>query len=272
MTNTPNSGAADLPEALTADQWLDLAIRHANKDWNSAQPDGYANAVKALCADFAALTAQDPSQPGGFDAGDMASAAAQGYRDGWTAAQAVAEPGTAYAAALDTLFGAIMGAAYDFRDAHLSGSGNIKRHAHAELESTVRSALAASHGQASSQAGEYPALVCDYCGALTPDPWHSSGMLHGKMSKHIHSCDACAARGAAQAAPVVAATWQPIVSAPKDGKAILLRSKNGRIADGLWSAANSHAGFWAWAYVHQEPVEWMPKPGSPAARAQEQQP
>ncbi len=49
------------------------------------------------------------------------------------------------------------------------------------------------------QAGEYPALVCDYCGALTPDPWHSSGMLHGKMSKHIHSCDACAARGAAEA-------------------------------------------------------------------------
>ena len=59
------------------------------------------------------------------------------------------------------------------------------------------SALRASHGQASSQACEYPALVCDYCGALTPDPWHSSGMLHGKMSKHIHSCDACAARGVA---------------------------------------------------------------------------
>ena len=66
----------------------------------------------------------------------------------------------------------------------------------------------ASHEQASSQAGEYPALVCDYCGALTPDPWHSSGMLHGKMSKHIHSCDACAARGAAQAAPVDAAVQQ----------------------------------------------------------------
>ena len=59
--------------------------------------------------------------------------------------------------------------------------------------------LRASHGQAPSQAVEYPALVCDYCGALTPDPWHSSGMLHGKMSKHIHSCDACAARGAARA-------------------------------------------------------------------------
>jgi len=68
------------------------------------------------------------------------------------------------------------------------------------------SALRASHWQAPAQAaapaqaGEYPALVCDYCGALTPDPWHSSGMLHGKMSKHIHSCDAC--RGAAQAAQV----------------------------------------------------------------------
>lgn len=61
------------------------------------------------------------------------------------------------------------------------------------------SALRASRGQAAAQAGEYTALVCDYCGALTPDPWHSSGMLHGKMSKHIHSCDACAARGAAQA-------------------------------------------------------------------------
>ena len=68
-------------------------------------------------------------------------------------------------------------------------------------------AALASHGKAPAQAaapahaGEYPALVCDYCGALTPDPWHSSGMLHGKMSKHIHSCDACW-RGAAQPAPV----------------------------------------------------------------------
>ena len=61
-----------------------------------------------------------------------------------------------------------------------------------------RRAVLAKWGQP-AQAGEYPALVCDYCGALTPDPWHSSGMLHGKMSKHIHSCDACAARGAAEA-------------------------------------------------------------------------
>ena len=71
---------------------------------------------------------------------------------------------------------------------------------HSHIEASWLGWIArASRGQAPSQAGEYPALVCDYCGALTPDPWHSSGMLHGKMSKHIHSCDACAARGAAQA-------------------------------------------------------------------------
>jgi len=64
---------------------------------------------------------------------------------------------------------------------------------------------------APAHAGEYPALVCDYCGALTPDPWHSSGMLHGKMSKHIHSCDAC--RGAAQPAPKQEV--QEIVEIPK---------------------------------------------------------
>ena len=57
----------------------------------------------------------------------------------------------------------------------------------------VEPLYAAPQPAAPAQPGEYPPLVCDYCGALTPDPWHSSGMLHGKMSKHIHSCDVCAA-------------------------------------------------------------------------------
>ena len=39
--------------------------------------------------------------------------------------------------------GAIMGAAYDFRDAHISGSMNLKRSAHAALEAAVDNALAA---------------------------------------------------------------------------------------------------------------------------------
>jgi len=59
--------------------------------------------------------------------------------------QATAAPqGVAYADA----HGAIMGAAYDFRDAHISGSPNQKRSAHAALESAVTHALRASHGQA----------------------------------------------------------------------------------------------------------------------------
>jgi hypothetical protein len=37
--------------------------------------------------------------------------------------------------------GAIMGAAYDFRDAHISGSMNLKRSAHAALEAAVDAAL-----------------------------------------------------------------------------------------------------------------------------------
>jgi hypothetical protein len=43
--------------------------------------------------------------------------------------------------------GAIMGAAYDFRDSHLSGSTNLKRSAHAVLESAVDAALAEQPAQ-----------------------------------------------------------------------------------------------------------------------------
>ena len=60
---------------------------------------------------------------------------------------------------------------------------------------------------ARAPAGEYPPLVCDYCGALTPDPWHSSGMMNGKMSKHIHSCDVCAALEATQASLADPMQW-----------------------------------------------------------------
>lgn len=42
----------------------------------------------------------------------------------------------------EALIGAIMGAAYDFRDAHISGSANLKQSAHSELEFTVRAAMA----------------------------------------------------------------------------------------------------------------------------------
>lgn len=50
--------------------------------------------------------------------------------------------------------------------------------------------------------------------------------------------------------------WQPIETAPKDGTSILLRSPQGRIADGEWG----RYGAWTWPYVMVEPTEWRPLP------------
>ena len=61
----------------------------SNRDWITYI---YTDSMAEL-ASLKELTAQAPNQPGGFSAGDMASAAAGGYRDGWAAAQAdSAEP------------------------------------------------------------------------------------------------------------------------------------------------------------------------------------
>ena len=43
--------------------------------------------------------------------------------------------------------------------------------------------------------------LCDYCGALTDDPWHGSGEMHGKENRHIHACDNCRDRLPKYAAP-----------------------------------------------------------------------
>ena len=122
-------------------------------------------------------------------------------------AQPAAQQVAAYAALpdIDEDNGLIWQAIFDWKDCErgapaLAAADRLSRLLADQMRAFADATceLRASHGQAPAQAGEYPALVCDYCGALTPDPWHSSGMLHGKMSKHIHSCDACAARGAAQ--------------------------------------------------------------------------
>ena len=67
-------------------------------------------------------------------------------------ATAAKQTGAVYATLPDESYGSIMGAAYDFRDAHVSGSVNLKRSAHAALETAVRNAISASHGQAPAQA------------------------------------------------------------------------------------------------------------------------
>ena len=195
------------------------------------------------------------------------------------------------AALHEEVYGSIMGAAYDFRDAHISGSMNLKRSAHAELETAVRNAIRASHGQAPAQAaapaqaGEYPALVCDYCGALTPDPWHSSGMLHGRMSKHIHSCDACC-RGAAQAAPAaVAGPSDPSITLDFKQATELLKMFGGE--PGLVTLqhgnerSHSGAGLYAWysdlpeegaVFLGAEPDDEAAPTAQPATQQEAQEP
>lgn len=81
-------------------------------------------------------------QPG--SAIDKTVAEAVEHLKDWPYPVTATPQGVAYADA----HGAIMGAAYDFRDAHISGSMNQKRSAHAALESAVTHALRASHGQA----------------------------------------------------------------------------------------------------------------------------
>lgn len=49
------ASAAPSP-GLSEDEWLALAERHIRADWNSEQPDGYLNAVKALVQDAMSLT------------------------------------------------------------------------------------------------------------------------------------------------------------------------------------------------------------------------
>lgn len=63
--------------------------------------------------------------------------------------------------------------------------------------------------------------------------------------------------------------WQPIETAPKDGRSVLLLGRNARHADGFWEK-KAYAGNWVWPYVKAEPIAWQPLPPSPAAeRAQE---
>ena len=120
-TTTTTTGAADLPEALRSIQRFEVVDCIDDKHVPAVIPKPHGPWVRYE---------------------DHIAALAAGQA---TAAQ----QGVAYADA----HGAIMGAAYDFRDAHISGSPNQKRSAHAALESAVTHALRASHGQAPAGAG-----------------------------------------------------------------------------------------------------------------------
>ena len=192
MTTTPTSGAADLPKALR------LAAAISNLLCSN---EAAARTLAAAADELVRLHAESEMRRAALLDETQKTALAAGQA---TAAPAQPAPaGADQADSVPTVEREQERIA--FKDAHrhldldeVPDAWGRLMFKHSHIEASWLGWIArASHEQASSQAGEYSALVCDYCGALTPDPWHSSGMLHGKMSKHIHSCDACAARGAA---------------------------------------------------------------------------
>lgn len=52
--------------------------------------------------------------------------------------------------------------------------------------------------------------------------------------------------------------WQPIETAPKDGKRILLLGDGERHADGVFLG-----GDWVWPYIKSQPKYWTKLPPAP---------
>lgn len=61
--------------------------------------------------------------------------------------------------------------------------------------------------------------------------------------------------------------WLPIEGAPKDrSNIVLLRQPCGSIANGFWLAeAYAGNGAWVWPYVHKTPTHWIPLPPPPTS-------
>lgn len=114
------------------------------------------------------------------------------------------------------------------------------------------------------------AKVRGQCGFQPHYPWH-----HDKRSSHYHvfqgppcTCGLDALILAVRAE----SRWQPIASAPKDGKPVLLwcthlDGRGGRVETGSWH--DTYGGSW-WdsglEYTFDDPTHWMPLPSSPTER------
>ena len=109
-----------------------MAAAQALEDWEAAVGAGGVQALSAAPAGFVPVAAFDRLHAHAESLAARLLAAEQ--------AAPKAAPGEPVASAAKD---AIMGAAYDFRDAHISGSMNLKRSAHAALEAAVDNALAA---------------------------------------------------------------------------------------------------------------------------------
>ena len=57
-------------------------------------------------------------------------------------------------------------------------------------------------------------------------------------------------------------TWQPIATAPKDGRTLLLWSRNGGYVIGQWFETGRD-GWWVAHAMQITPTHWMPLPAAP---------
>jgi hypothetical protein len=75
---------------------------------------------------------------------------------------------------------------------------------------------------------------------------------------------------AAEVAPTPAqpSQWQPIETAPREKKTVLLRDGEGHHADGYWlREAYAGSGAWMWPFAYATPTHWMPLPSEPEGEA-----
>ena len=158
---------------------------------------------------------------------------------------------------------AIMGAAYDFRDAHISGSMNLKRSAHAILEAAVDNALAAQ--AAPQQEAQEP------CGWMTFTEEGDPDMV---FLDRLEACQYCedddppkplylVAPPAAQAEG-----WQSIETAPKEGVFLVYMQDEVRPARRM-QVANWHPNVkivgGLFAFDCAKGTHWMPLPHPPTS-------
>ena len=194
----------------------------------------------------------------GFTAADMATASAQGFRDGVAsiAVSAAVPPALPPGWSLvdhgeEISLEGPTGERWRYRES--SGSGTDSDF----VCRFLRASLAAS-------AGSEPMFWVRLCSdGLYEGPIHNARIekvrkLSGAWSPlYLHP------------SPPEGAGWRPIAEAPRDGTSLLLTRKQcGSIADGFWRTDSAtSSGSWIWAYVRKEPTHFKLRPAPPTSSA-----
>jgi hypothetical protein len=103
-------------------------------------------------------------------------------------------------------------------------------------------------------------LYANLNGGGVRDTASAKRIADGLLAPLIERLERAAERAQAAPQPAVAAGWQPIETAPKDGTMILLCTPGGKAAGGAFHARYK---VWSWPYVMAEPTHWQPLPPAP---------